>query len=100
MFGRTLFEYCVRGVTSDIPIWHYLRKSAVIRFHDLVTLDTRASNSSNTSNTSYKFQNNLEQTQYWAFMSFDGPDGSIKRHEIEGPSKDMRFLGPSKDMRF
>ena len=26
--------------------------------------------------------------------------GSIKRHEIKGPSKDMRFLGPSKDMRF
>ena len=33
-------------------------------------------------------------------MSFNGPFGSIKRHEIKGPSKDMRFLGPSKDMRF
>ena len=35
-----------------------------------------------------------------ALMSFDGPVGSINRHEIKGPSKDMRFLGPSKDMRF
>ena len=39
-------------------------------------------------------------TDFWALMSFDGPKGSTKRHEIEGPSKDMRFLGPSKDMRF
>ena len=38
--------------------------------------------------------------QNWALMSFDGPVGSINRHEIKGPSKDMRFLGPSKDMRF
>ena len=35
-----------------------------------------------------------------ALMSFDGPVWSIKRHEVEGPSKDMRFLGPTKDMRF
>ena len=27
-------------------------------------------------------------------------NGSIKVHEIQGPSKDMRFLGPTKDMRF
>jgi hypothetical protein len=33
-------------------------------------------------------------------MSFDGPEWSIKRHEVEGPSKDMRFLGPSKNKRF
>jgi hypothetical protein len=44
---------------------------------------------------------------YINLMSFDGPNGSIKRHEILkgenldlGPSKDMRFLGPSKDMRW
>jgi hypothetical protein len=29
-------------------------------------------------------------------MCFDGPVGSIKSHEVEGPSKHMRFLGPSK----
>ena len=39
-------------------------------------------------------------TEKGALMSFDGPVGSINRHEIKGPSKDMRFLGPSKDMRF
>ena len=39
-------------------------------------------------------------TNFLALMSFDGPVGSINRHEIKGPSKDMRFLGPSKDMRF
>ena len=33
-------------------------------------------------------------------MSSDDLVGSIKRHEIEGPLKDIRFLGPSKDMRF
>jgi hypothetical protein len=36
----------------------------------------------------------------WALMCFDGPVGSIKSHEVEGPSKHMRFLGPSKHMRF
>ena len=35
-----------------------------------------------------------------ALMCFDGPDGSIKSHEVEGPSNHMRFLGPSKHMRF
>ena len=29
-------------------------------------------------------------------MSFDRPEGSIKRHEVKGPSKDMRFLGKQK----
>ena len=39
-------------------------------------------------------------------MCFDGPFGSIKSHEVEGPSKHMRFseggaqVGPSKHMRF
>ena len=32
--------------------------------------------------------------------SLDGPKWSIKKHEVEGPLKDMRFLGPTKDMRF
>jgi hypothetical protein len=40
------------------------------------------------------------KSKIWVLMSFDGPEGSIKRHEIEGPSKDMMFLGLSKDMRF
>ena len=41
------------------------------------------------------------------FWSYNGPNRSIKRHEILkgenldlGPSKDMRFLGPSKVMRW
>ena len=29
--------------------------------------------------------------EFPALMSFDGPVGSINRHEIKGPSKDMRF---------
>ena len=33
-------------------------------------------------------------------MCFDGPDRSIKSHEVEGPSKHIRFFGPSKHMRF
>ena len=33
-------------------------------------------------------------------MCFGGPVGFIKSHEVEGPSKHMRFLGPSKHMRF
>ena len=32
-------------------------------------------------------------------MCFDGPFRSIKTHEVEGPSKHMRFLGPPKHMR-
>ncbi len=35
-----------------------------------------------------------------ALMCFDGPFGSIKTHEVEVPSKHMRFLGPPKHMRF
>jgi hypothetical protein len=35
-----------------------------------------------------------------ALMYFDGPEGFIKSHEVEGPSKHMKFLGPSKHMRF
>jgi hypothetical protein len=49
--------------------------------------------------TIYLF-NKAKKAEKWVQMSFDGPFGSIKRHEIKGPSKDMRFLGPSKDMRF
>jgi hypothetical protein len=40
-------------------------------------------------------------------MSYNGPNGSMKGHEILkgenlelAPSNDMRFLGPSKDMRW
>ena len=33
-------------------------------------------------------------------MFFDGPKWSIKRHEVEGPSKNLRFLGQTKDMMF
>ena len=47
-----------------------------------------------------EFQKNHTISGNSVQMSFDGPEGSIKRHEIKGPSKDMRFLGPSKDMRF
>ena len=48
----------------------------------------------------FRYFHSRPKTNIWALMCFDGPEGSIKSHEVEGPLKHMRFLGPSKHMRF